>query len=130
MSPDIVSLLQTFGFPIVSAVVVGWAFWHATKERIAVLERLVNNQAVTIAELHEDRLRRAADYANSYAKLAEQVTEAVEQHNLLLRQWLRLHGQEPWSNPENENATPIAHPVIRPDRHRTPLPFSDPQNPL
>ena len=107
---DLAALLQTFGFPV--ALAVALVYWWR-RDYADLVKR--------VRQVEEARATELKAYANSYAKLAERVTEALEQHNLLVRQWLRIHGETPWN--ETDRHTPQPHPVVKPEKFRTPIPF-------
>jgi hypothetical protein len=106
MSPDIISLLQTFGFPV--ALAVALVYWW---------RRDYSELVRRVRQVEEARATELKAYANSYKILAEQVTEALEQNNRVTRQLLAALGQRTWEKPTDRH-TPRPHAAIR-----TPLPF-------
>lgn len=107
---DITALLQTFGFPV--ALAIALIYWWR-RDYADLVKR--------VRQVEEARAAELKAYANSYKKLAEQVVEALEQHNMLVRQQMRENGQRPWN--ETDRHTPQPHPAVRPEKFRTPLPF-------
>lgn len=113
---DLISLLQTFGFPV--ALAVALVYWWR-KDYADLVKR--------VRQVEESRANELKAYANSYKVLAEQVTEALEQNNRVTRQLLAHLGQKTWERPTDRH-TPEPHPVVRPERFRTPLPFDNPKS--
>ena len=105
---DIPALLQTFGFPV--ALAIALIYWW---------RRDYSDLVKRMRHVEEGRAADLKAYANSYQTLAERITEALEQHNLLMRQHLRTHGETPWG----DTNTPKPHPVVKPEKYRTPVPF-------
>jgi len=108
MSPDLLNLLQTFGFPVaLAAALVYW--WR----------RDYSDLVKRVRQVEESRAAELRSYANSYKVLAEQVTEALEQNNRVTRQLLHALGEKTWERPTDRHTTPRPHAAIR-----TPLPFA------
>ena len=107
---DLAALLQTFGFPV--ALAFALVYWW---------RRDYSDLVKRVRQVEEARAGELKAYANSYSELATRVTEALEQHNLIMRQWMRLHGEHPWS--DTDRAVNTHHPVVKPEKFRTPAPF-------
>lgn len=88
---DLYEILKTFGFPVVCALGVGYAYWKATNGRIQKLEEIVASQNAENASLQDDRLARAEIYASTMKDVAVGVSSAIrenvkaarEQHSVL-----------------------------------------------
>lgn len=107
---DLAALLQTFGFPV--ALAIALVYWWR-KDYADLVKR--------VRQVEEARAMELKAYANSYKVLAERVTEALERFNMLWRQEMRARGQEPWN--ETDRHTPQPHPVVKPEKFSTPMPF-------
>jgi len=110
---DLAALLQTFGFPV--ALAIALVYWWR-RDYADLVKR--------VRQVEEARAMELKAYANSYKVLAERVVEALEQHNMLFRQHMRSRGEKPWGG-ETDRHTPRPHPVVRPEKFRTPLPFPE-----
>jgi hypothetical protein len=78
---DYVELLKQFGFPVAAAIIVGYAYWKATSDRIKKLESITTKQGATIEELQEDRLRRAEGYAHVLREIALKIGGALKEQS-------------------------------------------------
>jgi len=83
---DIIEILKQFGFPIAAAVVVGYAYWRATTDRIKKLESITSKQGSTIEELQQDRLDRAEKYAGVLRDISMKLGGAMREQSQVLRE--------------------------------------------
>lgn len=99
------TIIQQFGFPI--SIAVALIYWWR-KDYADLVKR--------VRAMEDDRRKDQKEYANSYAVLAERVTEALEEHNRISRVILRKLGgsyDEPPSTHHHHQAikTPLPFPV-------------------
>jgi len=91
MIDQILAALREFGFPVVCALLAGWAFWRATRDRIDKLESITRKQGEKIEELECDRLERAERYANFLRDLASKMKDVLKEHTDEMREWRKAN---------------------------------------
>lgn len=92
---DIVSIIQQFGFPITLCVVLLLAIRQqngtlvkAFTDRIRTLENIVKEQGIKIAELEQDRIRRADEYGHTLKDVAVRYASVIRDHDTVIRETL------------------------------------------
>lgn len=83
---DYIAAIKEFGFPIAAALIIGYAYWRATSDRIKKLEQITTRQGVTIEELQEDRLKRAEGYANVLREISLKIGGALREQSLATKE--------------------------------------------